>query len=442
MGYLHYLWSGPLMIAVCVALLVRLLGWPALAGLALMLLMLPLNTTISKRREGVKGAIRALQSQRSNLLGEILQGIRVIKYFAWEPAFLARVCGVRAEELRQVRRDAAWGIGSAVLWAGSPTLVALAAFSAFALSGQELLPSVAFTALALFNVLRLPMATLPTAINYFLECRTSLRRLQRFLSADEVDPGYYSNAEPAAAAGGEAAPEPAHAPGPAGGPALVISDGCFCWVKAPEQGAFRLRGINLRVERGELVMIVGPVGSGKSSLLAAVLAELNKLSGTVALQGTVAYAAQQPWILNATVHDNVLLGRLQEEEDGPREPEHPGPRGVGAKPPFPSLYSRALAACALSRDLASLPAGDATEIGERGVNLSGGQKARVALARACCQVSESPARPIWCARAACRPPPPPLPAGATQGSLSTSEGSRAPTRAALGDLAGRRCPPA
>ena len=121
-----------------------------------------------------------------------------------------------------------------------------------------------------------------------------------------------------------------------------------------------LSGINLTIKKGELLMVIGRVGSGKTSLLSALCGEIDKCSGTVQRWGCIGYVSQNPWIRNATVRDNILFGMPYDRQ----------------------LYKATISACCLGPDIESLPNGSGTEIGERGVNVSGGQKARIQLARA------------------------------------------------------------
>lgn len=137
---------------------------------------------------------------------------------------------------------------------------------------------------------------------------------------------------------------------------LIIENGSFRW----DEEETTLKNIDMRVEKNQLVAVVGAVGSGKSSLLSAYLGEMDKISGKVNRVGTVAYVPQQAWIQNATLKDNILFGRTYDRK----------------------RYEKVVEACALKADFDMLPAGDQTEIGEKGINLSGGQKQRVSLARA------------------------------------------------------------
>lgn len=140
--------------------------------------------------------------------------------------------------------------------------------------------------------------------------------------------------------------------------AVSVREGTFSWPPTPEA---ILSGIQFDVPKGKLIQIVGDVGAGKSSLLSALMGEMKKHTGTVQMKGSVAYTSQEPWIQNKTLQDNILMDRKLDDV----------------------LYAETIEACALLADLEALAGGDQTEIGEKGVNLSGGQKHRVALARAC-----------------------------------------------------------
>jgi ATP-binding cassette subfamily C (CFTR/MRP) protein 1 len=164
----------------------------------------------------------------------------------------------------------------------------------------------------------------------------SIKRLNKFLNSKEIDPTNVTN--------------------DASEFALSIQDGNFSWDGSEKT----LRNINLSVKKGNFTAVVGQVGNGKSSLISALLGEMEKLTGTVNVDGSIAYASQLAWIQNATLQDNILFG----------------------KPMNKDFYEKVIHACALTADLAMLPGGDMTEIGEKGINLSGGQKSRVSLARA------------------------------------------------------------
>lgn len=211
-----------------------------------------------------------------------------------------------------------------------------------------------------------------------IDCRTSLKRLINFLSADEVDPNYHANGRgqddwnPDAGSARTTPPSAAE-------PVIRIRKGEFSWpqqrtleeqadakkeVSSSSSAAWTLSNVEMEIAAGEHIFVVGPVGAGKSSLLLAILGGIDKSPGSVVeLRGRVAYVPQQPWIFNASLRENILFGSAYDEE----------------------LYFKVVQACALTSDFKVLPDGDETEIGEKGINLSGGQKARVSLARACYQ---------------------------------------------------------
>lgn len=173
-------------------------------------------------------------------------------------------------------------------------------------------------------------------IAFIMQAWVSVQRINKFLNSEEIDPDNVTT-------------NPSEN-------ALSIVNGSFTWGGETTT----LRHINMKVKKGNLTALVGSVGCGKTSLLSAVLGEMEKLSGLVNVDGRTAYVAQQAWIQNASLKDNILFGRPLNQQ----------------------LYDKVVEACALGPDLSMLPAGDQTEIGEKGINLSGGQKQRVALARA------------------------------------------------------------
>ncbi|EKX43712.1 hypothetical protein GUITHDRAFT_72771 [Guillardia theta CCMP2712] len=344
-GYLHYAWSAPMMAIIAIILLYNLLGSSVFAGLFIMIVLLPINTYVIKKMQLLNNKLMEAKDRRTESMDEVLHAIRVIKLFAWEDSFMDKVQKLREKEMLLLRTEGVWAVASSFVWIGSPLLVSLASFAAFTWSGNELKPHIAFTALSLFNVLRMPLFAIPQAINFFIACKTAIGRIHPFLCADEVDPCYFEEEL------GASDEEEKH-------PTVVsIKGGEFSWCKSKRT----LHEIDFEVKQGEFVMICGSVGSGKTSLLAAILGGMLKKEGTVRLKGSVGYSPQEAWIMNATLRDNVLFGKELKLD----------------------VYDSVLKACSLDKDIEMLPGGDATEIGEKGINLSGGQKARIALARAC-----------------------------------------------------------
>uniref|UniRef100_A0A4W4H9B9 ABC-type glutathione-S-conjugate transporter n=1 Tax=Electrophorus electricus TaxID=8005 RepID=A0A4W4H9B9_ELEEL len=331
--YFNAVWLAPIEVALCLFFLWQLLGPSALAGITTVILIFPLNGFIAKKRSKLQEIQMKYMDGRIKLMNEILNGIKILKFYAWEKAFLEQVLGYREKELRALKK-------SQILVRVFLTQIAFSMFGVYVLIDDRnvLDAQKVFVSMALINILKTPLSQLPFAMSTTMQAVVSLKRLGKFLCQEELKPDSVSR-DPLKLGD------------------VVIDNGTFSWSK---DGPPCLKRISVRIPRGTLVAVVGHVGSGKSSLLSAILGETERRSGSVAIKGSVAYVPQQAWIQNATVQDNVLFGWDRKK----------------------SWYHRVLEACALLPDLDILPAGDATEIGEKGLNLSGGQKQRVSLARA------------------------------------------------------------
>ncbi|KFV63671.1 Canalicular multispecific organic anion transporter 2, partial [Dryobates pubescens] len=341
MPFLNMLWSAPLQIFLALYFLWQALGPSVLAGVAVMVLLIPFNSAIAMKTRALQVQQMRYKDSRIKLMNEILGGIKVLKLYAWEPSFSGKVLEIRQNELRVLRRAAYLSSLSNFAWVSAPFLVALTTFAVYVLVDEKniLDAEKAFVSLSLFNILKFPLTMLPQVIGSLVQTSVSLKRIQQFLSHDELDPNCVERK--------------AMAPGNA----ISVIHGTFSWGKELKPS---LTDINLLVPSGALVAIVGHVGCGKTSLVSALLGEMEKLEGEVAVKGSVGYVPQQAWIQNATLKDNILFGQAPNEEK----------------------YQHVLEACALKPDLEVLPGGDQTEIGEKGINLSGGQRQRVSLARA------------------------------------------------------------
>uniref|UniRef100_A0A8D3BVD7 ABC-type glutathione-S-conjugate transporter n=1 Tax=Scophthalmus maximus TaxID=52904 RepID=A0A8D3BVD7_SCOMX len=322
--YFNAVWLAPIEIVLCLFFLWQHLGPSALAGIATVILIFPLNGFIAKKRSKLQVTIQMkFMDGRIRLMNEILNGIKILKFYAWEKAFLEQVLGYREKELEALKK-------SQILY--SISIISFAMFGVYVmLDDRNVLDAQkVFVSMALINILKTPLSQLPFAISTSMQVG-DVSLLYPPLS--EILLSFHDGED------------------------VVIDNGTFSW---SADGPPCLKRINIHVPRGSLVAVVGHVGSGKSSLLSAMLGETEKRSGRVVVKGSVAYVPQQAWIQNATVQDNVIFGREK----------------------LKTWYHRVLEACALLPDLDILPAGDATEIGEKGLNLSGGQKQRVSLARA------------------------------------------------------------
>ncbi|KAJ7306005.1 hypothetical protein JRQ81_010371 [Phrynocephalus forsythii] len=341
--YINMIWSAPLQVILALYFLWQILGPSVLAGVGVMLLLVPVNAVIAMKTKTYQVAHMKSKDHRIKLMNEILNGIKVLKLYAWEPAFKEKVLEIRQEELKVLKKSAYLAAVGTFTWVCAPFLVALSTFAVYVTVSEAnvLDAQTAFVSLALFNILRFPLTMLPMVISSVVQASVSLKRLRVFLSHEELDPDSIARGSIQ----------------DADGKSVVVTNATFSWSRSDPPS---LQGITLSIPQRRLVAIVGQVGCGKSSLLSALLGEMEKREGLVSVQGSVAYVPQQAWIQNATLEQNVLFGR---EMKG-------------------TQYKKVLEACALLPDLELFPSGDQTEIGEKGVNLSGGQKQRVSLARA------------------------------------------------------------
>lgn len=206
-----------------------------------------------------------------------------------------QVLEVRNEEASILRKIAVFQAMFGLTLFTGPVLVGIASFSAYAGGIADLTATKAYTSLALFTLLRFPMAFLPTIIFNVVNARVAMRRISDFLARDEVrvsDTGYQTDGVP---------------PGE-----VAIADGQFTWDDDDTEPT--LRGVNLTCAPGTLTMIVGAVGCGKSSLLATVFRQISRVKGSVRVGGKLAYVPQSAWIMNETLRENVLLGLPMDEE--------------------------------------------------------------------------------------------------------------------------------
>lgn len=368
-AYLHFLWAtSPVQLAVCIYLLYHILGYTSFVSILIMILAMPLNYYIARQFSRTQKKVMAATDARINTTNEVLQNIRIIKYFAWEQRFGAIVDEKRRIELRALRnRYIVWTLAAA-FWFGIPLLIAFFSFMLYTIvEGKPLIPSVAFTALSLFGILRIPLDQLADMIAHVQESKVSVDRIEEYLGEEETEK--YEQLE-------------TQDQDENGDTLIAFKQATLSWGSkgptAPGSTApFRLIGIDVQFSIGCLNIVAGPTGSGKTSLLMALLGEMTLLDGTMSIPGGrnrtdlkvnhetgltegVAYCAQQAWLVNDNIKQNILF----------------------AAPYNENRYTSVLKACALERDLEILEDGDETLVGEKGIALSGGQKQRISLARA------------------------------------------------------------
>ncbi|GAW05470.1 ABC protein [Lentinula edodes] len=347
--WFHCGWTAPIQVLVClIILLVQL--W---------------RERIMAHRLKTRKTTNRFTEQRAKLLAESLGVMRVVKYFSYEGPFLDRITGMRRNELQGVRWMNHMQSVNVAFAYSVPVLAATLSFVTYAhTSGGQFNAAVIFSSLSLFQLLRQPMMFLPRAMSVTTDAQNAFSRLSKLFHAEILHdiPFVIDHGQDLA---------------------LDVTDASFEWevIATPDANdedtedskkaslqreflssadPFRVRGVDMKVQRGCLVAIVGRVGSGKSSLLQGLVGEMRKTSGDFSFGGRVAYCPQIAWIQNASLRDNILFGQPFEEVK----------------------YWRALERSCLIPDLQMLPDGDLTEIGEKGINLSGGQRQRVNIARA------------------------------------------------------------
>jgi len=373
--FLPDIWCCPVLVLLYVTMLFWIIGRAAVISLLVILLVCVGNYLSSGRILEIRNAILAQQEVRVAQLGEALQSVLSVKYFGWEELVRDRVGEVRAKEVSGIRVfNIALGVIMTLIMC-TQSLLAFTTFTTYVLMGHTLTAAVVFPCLYLFDGLIEPTLHLPFTMGGLIQAVAAARRLERVLLAPEISTAHRNSGatEPQVLLHGsygypvpeQCTPDgPTAAEGAAGGtpprprpPAATPRPGAH--------GGYTvaLADVSFEVGAGELVAVLGDIGSGSTTLLESLLGEVTALGdgSYAAVDGSVAYVPQQAWIRNATLRDNVTLGAADVDE---------------------ARYRLAVSACGLVPDIATLQAGEATEIGEMGFNLSGGQKQRVNLARA------------------------------------------------------------
>ena len=368
-AYLHFLCAAaPTQLIISIILLWQVMGLSAIPGLVVMVFLLPVNYFLAKGFNITSKSIMQATDKRINVTNEVLQNIRIIKYFAWEDRFGRIIDEKRQIELKALRsRYALWACAVAI-WNSVPVLITFFSFLVYTLIEKKpLYPSVAFTAISLFMLLRVPLDQLGDMFAHVQEAKVSVDRVEEFLNEEET--AKYEQL------GEDNVDE-------YGIKHIGFKDATLIWggkntVGEDGSRAFRLMDMNVDFQIGKLNIIAGATGSGKSSMLMGLLGEMTLMEGRVYCPGgrsreevipdletgladTVAYVAQSAWLVNANIRDNILFSAPHDQQ----------------------RYNDVIIACALERDLEILDHGDDTLVGEKGITLSGGQKQRISLARA------------------------------------------------------------
>uniref|UniRef100_A0A4W5N9S0 ATP-binding cassette, sub-family C (CFTR/MRP), member 4 n=1 Tax=Hucho hucho TaxID=62062 RepID=A0A4W5N9S0_9TELE len=328
--FLHFLWVGPLQAAAVLGLLWVEIGPSCLAGMAVLVILMPTQTMFGRLFSKFRSKAAALTDNRIRTMNEVVSGIRIIKMYAWEKPFSALVNDVRREEISKIMSSSYLrGLNMASFFAASKIIVFIT-FTVYVLLGNTISASRVFVAVSLYSAVRLTVTLFfPSAVEKLSEMRVSVRRIKTFLLLDEIVKSSHGFLQ-------EEKQEPS----------VEIQDLICYWDK-----------VNVQLLPPRLLDT--PTVLFTSSLLSAILGELPHDKGVLKVKGQLTYASQQPWVFPGTIRSNILFG----------------------KELHPQKYEKVLRACALKRDMELLPDGDLTLIGDRGATLSGGQKARVNLAR-------------------------------------------------------------
>jgi ATP-binding cassette subfamily C (CFTR/MRP) protein 1 len=366
--FCNNLWVSVTIIIIAMALLIWQIGVAAVAAVGLMVLMIPFQVYCGRKIAIYRNKLIKFTDERVKLMAEILNGIRIIKFYAWEIPIAEKISNIRAHELNFLEKSIlikALNLGLLFNW---PAIVTFVTFAVYSLIGNTVNTQSVFLVLSFLTLIRFPVSLLPNAISNCADARSAFDRIGRFLLLEEL-PSHprnlieiVQNSENMAETSNSQAKVVQnvcdHAEcGHLG--SIRLRNGDFRWQK--DSPLPTLQGVNLDVAPGQLVGVVGQVGAGKSSLLCGLLGEMimQNASTEVCVNGRISYTPQKAFIRNATVRDNILFGLAYDRK----------------------LYKKCIAAAALEPDLAILTGGDQTEIGESGVTLSGGQKQRIGIAR-------------------------------------------------------------
>ncbi|KAI1384101.1 putative ATP-binding cassette transporter protein [Hypoxylon trugodes] len=339
--------------------LLDLLGWKALlAGFSTMLAVTPINIYFSKKYSDAQDRLMKVRDEKMEVVSEALQGIRQIKFSALEPQWEKKIGDVRERELSCVWSAFMNDVMLIGCWITSPIMLAAVALAVYAALYGTLTPSVAFVSLGVFKALEVTLSVIPELTTDLVDAWVSVKRMDTYLRGAEISKITKEADE------------------------VTFDEASIAWPSDSQEedpDRFVLRDINIIFPKGELSIISGKTGSGKSLLLAAILGEIDILNGSISvprapsqghdqkanrdnwiIPGAIAFVAQIPWIENATVKENILFGL-----------------------PYDAYrYNKTIEVCALTKDMEMFSDGENTEIGANGINLSGGQKWRITLARA------------------------------------------------------------
>jgi ABC-type multidrug transport system fused ATPase/permease subunit len=392
-GLLPFGLTFPVPVIIAIALLIHNIGVSALAGIAVFILAVLLTSSSMKRLMMMRRGATVFTDQRISLMREILLNMKIIKFYSWEDAYEKEIVDRRSKETRIIFKIQTIKNFLIAMSVSLPALISMIAFLVLFAVRNDKNPGAIFASLSLFSVLANQVLMLPLALATSADAMVGLNRVRQYLQSGDHGVQYGDDiTDDSDSSFTETDSDVDVKDQLADDVAIELKNATFEWDIFPdneesddstpeineeveevksttdddknnkeEKVAFKgFHDISFQIKKNEFVIITGPIGSGKSSLLTALSGFMTKSAGQLRYQSKPLLCSQPPWVQNATVRQNITFG---EEYD-------------------PKWYDAVIAACSLEDDLENFPAGDRTEIGERGITLSGGQKARISLARA------------------------------------------------------------
>ncbi|KAJ3027434.1 UNVERIFIED_CONTAM: ATP-binding cassette sub- C member 8 [Siphonaria sp. JEL0065] len=377
---LHQVWGVPLQIIAAIALLSVIIGSSIGAGIgALFASLLLLGGVVPVLMGTSIPKMVVLNDTRVRIIREVLDGIRLIKIRSLEHDFTSQIVKVRTEQLAWLRMVLFGVVCFVVVGQLAASIMPVATLTLYAVRGNAMAASVVFPASALFNMLVNPLILLPNVLNSLVTATIAWKRVYKFLTAPNRETTPEESSTDIAIDFKNASfnwpqTEPSNSKEKEDRKGFTVADTSK---KSPAKGSETaavpavadeeeiaprtiIEDLNVTIKKGEFVAIVGQVGSGKSSLLSSILGELHKSSGSVTTNGSIAYCTQQPWIQTGTLQENITFGT----------------------PHDATRLAHAVKCTSFEIDLAQMPSGLQTVLGEKGTSVSGGQKTRISLARA------------------------------------------------------------
>ncbi|EAR99877.2 ABC transporter family protein (macronuclear) [Tetrahymena thermophila SB210] len=348
--YIFHCILSPFLLVLASWILISRLGFAGVISIILLVLLFPLQKTIAQRASNYTKLQTKERDQKVKIFSEMIQGIRIIKMYGWEKAFNSIINSYRNKEIVFTQINQLYVYLEQVISLNGPLFVALFCFLLVDIfSENKLDTAIIFSTIELINLVSVNiMRNIGYGLNFIFDFKVLVQRYMSIMSIENVqmksiDSNQTANSHPS------------------GNTLVLMKDFYAYWAtenldsKPPV-----LSQINFQITKGETISFIGQIGSGKTSILYAIMKEIPRYKGQFFSTSNLAYVEQEPYILQGTVRDNILFGKTYDED----------------------FYQQVVSACCLQDDFIQFDKGDLTIIGERGANLSGGQKARVCLARA------------------------------------------------------------